>query len=232
MPFILIATFTMLNLFIAVVVNAMQSTYHELEAEHAEAAHAERVGIRVEDVPARLSDNEIAGAAADDHGVAGGIDLSLPINADIDADLLVNEVDFAREPQVVTFDTHGRSIRLLNNHLKSKFVRNGEQRFNAGGEQRLGFFADALVARRRISAEAFRIREYLDAVFSADPNANVIVTGDLNDGEGADFFEREFLTHSVVDRVFGSISLRNMLRYSIGQGFSSPRFSPCTTLCF
>lgn len=44
-PFILIATFTMLNLFIAVVVNAMQSRYHAVEAEHAEAAHAERVGL-------------------------------------------------------------------------------------------------------------------------------------------------------------------------------------------
>jgi voltage-gated sodium channel len=44
-PFILIATFTMLNLFIAVVVNAMQSKYHEVEAEQLEAAHAERVGL-------------------------------------------------------------------------------------------------------------------------------------------------------------------------------------------
>jgi voltage-gated sodium channel len=41
-PFILIATFTMLNLFIAVVVNAMQSSYHEVEAAHAEEAHRER----------------------------------------------------------------------------------------------------------------------------------------------------------------------------------------------
>lgn len=41
-PFILLATFTMLNLFIAVVVNAMQSAAHEAEAEHAEAAHQER----------------------------------------------------------------------------------------------------------------------------------------------------------------------------------------------
>lgn len=47
-PFILISTFTMLNLFIAVVVNAMQSRYHEVEAEHAEAAHAERVSLLVE----------------------------------------------------------------------------------------------------------------------------------------------------------------------------------------
>lgn len=44
-PFILIATFTMLNLFIAVVVNAMQSRYHAVEAEYAEAAHVERVGL-------------------------------------------------------------------------------------------------------------------------------------------------------------------------------------------
>ena len=45
-PFILVATFTMLNLFIAVVVNAMQSRYYaeqeRLENEHAEAAHNER----------------------------------------------------------------------------------------------------------------------------------------------------------------------------------------------
>ncbi len=44
-PFILIATFTMLNLFIGVVVSAMQSSYHEMEAEQAEAAHAERAGL-------------------------------------------------------------------------------------------------------------------------------------------------------------------------------------------
>lgn len=41
-PFILIATFTMLNLFIAVVVNAMQSRYHEEEAAEAASAHNER----------------------------------------------------------------------------------------------------------------------------------------------------------------------------------------------
>jgi voltage-gated sodium channel len=41
-PFILLATFTMLNLFIAVVVNAMQSTYHDEEAAEARAAHVER----------------------------------------------------------------------------------------------------------------------------------------------------------------------------------------------
>ena len=46
-PFILIATFTMLNLFIAVVVNAMQS-YHEMEAEHAQTSHAEHADLLAE----------------------------------------------------------------------------------------------------------------------------------------------------------------------------------------
>ena len=46
-PFILIATFTMLNLFIAVVVNAMQS-YHDMEAEHAEASHSEHAELLAE----------------------------------------------------------------------------------------------------------------------------------------------------------------------------------------
>ena len=46
-PFILIATFTMLNLFIAVVVNAMQS-YHEMESEHAEANHTEHAELLAE----------------------------------------------------------------------------------------------------------------------------------------------------------------------------------------
>ena len=46
-PFILIATFTMLNLFIAVVVNAMQS-YHDREAEHAEKSHTEHAELLAE----------------------------------------------------------------------------------------------------------------------------------------------------------------------------------------
>ena len=135
----------------------------------------------------------------------GQVDLSQPFRADIQADLEIDDVEFARKPLVVNVSAHSRRILLINNHLKSKFVRDGEARFNAGGQQRKSFFADALEARRRISGEAFRIRAYLDAAFEADQAALIIVAGDLNDGAGADFFEENFLTHSVVDRVFGSV---------------------------
>ena len=46
-PFILIATFTMLNLFIAVVVNAMQN-YRDMEAGHVEASHSEHAELLAE----------------------------------------------------------------------------------------------------------------------------------------------------------------------------------------
>lgn len=60
-PFILVATFTMLNLFIAVVVNAMQSRYHAVEAKHAETAHAERVGLLEEVRALRAEIQELTG---------------------------------------------------------------------------------------------------------------------------------------------------------------------------
>jgi voltage-gated sodium channel len=46
-PFILIATFTMLNLFIGVVVSAMQS-YHDAEAEHMEGTRTEHAELLAE----------------------------------------------------------------------------------------------------------------------------------------------------------------------------------------
>ena len=68
-PFILIATFTMLNLFIAVVVNAMQSRYHEVEAEHAKAAHAERVGLLEEVRALRTDVNALTSMTRRDQGL-------------------------------------------------------------------------------------------------------------------------------------------------------------------
>lgn len=137
--------------------------------------------------------------------VIGPIDLTQPFRADVNADLMVDDVGFARPPQVVTVTAHSQQFLVMNNHLKSKFVRNGQTLFNAGGAHRLSFFSEALMARRRISGEAYRIRAFLDAMFNINPAALAIVAGDLNDGEGADYFEENFLTHSVVDRIFGSI---------------------------
>jgi hypothetical protein len=131
-----------------------------------------------------------------------------PFIADTNADLQLEEVDFARVPQVIRFEAHGQAFTLINNHLKSKFVNRGRSLFEAGGQDRLEYFSKSLIARRRISGEAYRLRTFMDRILE-DPEANIIVAGDLNDGPGSDYFEENFLTHSVVDRIFGSIFHRD-----------------------
>ena len=64
-PFILVATFTMLNLFIAVVVNAMQA-YHEMEAEHAGASHSEHAELLAEVRALRADLQALKSERADD----------------------------------------------------------------------------------------------------------------------------------------------------------------------
>ena len=142
---------------------------------------------------------------AEGDAAIGDIDLDAPFIADINADLALDEVDFARVPQIISFQFDGQSFTLINNHLKSKYVNDGESLFSAGGQDRLEYFRLSLIARRRISGEAYRLRTFIDRLLEHDPAANIILCGDLNDGPGSDYFERNFLTHSVVDRVFGSI---------------------------
>lgn len=127
-------------------------------------------------------------------------------DADTDGDSVIeSDTKFARVPQVVEIEAHGETIRIVNCHLKSKFVRDGESLFKGSQAEQLEFIRAALVNRRRISAEAFRIRTYLDELFAENADRLILVNGDLNDGPGFDFFERRFLTHSVVDLVFGSV---------------------------
>ncbi|MFD1343585.1 endonuclease/exonuclease/phosphatase family protein [Litorisediminicola beolgyonensis] len=124
--------------------------------------------------------------------------------ADVNGDLLLETYDFTRLPLVIDVDpAAGQPLRVVVLHTKSKHVHNGEAIFR-NPATRQQFIADAMLARRRISAEAFRLRGYLDALLMEDGDARVLVTGDFNDGPGRDFFERSYLTHNVTDILLGS----------------------------
>lgn len=132
------------------------------------------------------------------------LDLQQEWSADVNGDLLLEPYDFTRQPLVVDVEpTEGPAFRIIDLHTKSKYVHGGKALFN-NPEKKQTFIAQAMMARRRISAEAFRLRTYLDDLLKDEPNAHIIVTGDFNDGPGQDFFERSYLTHNVTDILLGS----------------------------
>lgn len=153
------------------------------------------------------TDRDVASAViADNSGMIVQLDADYPADTDGDG-VLETDTSFARVPLVADVVANGNNIRIINCHFKSKFVSNGERLFNGTQAERLEFIRAALVNRRRISAEAFRVRSYLDELFDANPDRLILLAGDLNDGPGFDFFERQYITHSVVDITFGSVLL-------------------------
>ena len=126
-----------------------------------------------------------------------------PWMSDVDGDAVLEEYRFTRTPLVVNFAFGQRQLQVIVGHTKSNFINNGKQMWN-DPQQKQNYIVTALKDRRRISAEAMRIRSYIDHVLAQTPGANLIVMGDMNDGPGLDYFEKNFLTHNVVDILFGS----------------------------
>lgn len=132
-------------------------------------------------------------------------------DSDIDGDGVAEPYKFTRLPLVIEGDSNdGEKCRIITMHTKSNYVQNGETMWNAPAK-RQKFINLALENRRRISSEAMRIRMYLDELIISNPNANIIINGDLNDGPGLDYFELRYLTHNVIDIILGSTFAYNLL---------------------
>jgi endonuclease/exonuclease/phosphatase family metal-dependent hydrolase len=128
----------------------------------------------------------------------GEVRFDVPFPVDIDGDLHLARYELTREPLLfdVTDAASGKPVRIVNLHLKSKYVHMGEQLWRDPAT-RIDFVRAALEARRRISAEAMRVRAYLDELLAEDGKRRIVVCGDLNDGPGSDYFEQHYLTHNL-----------------------------------
>lgn len=132
------------------------------------------------------------------------LDLAEDWDVDVNGNMFLQAYDFTRVALVVDATLPaGRIIRIIVLHTKSKYVHRGESKWK-DPLRRQEFIIEALLARRRISAEGFRLRTYLDNLLQDDLQHPIIVTGDFNDGPGRDYFERSYLTHNVTDIVLGS----------------------------
>jgi endonuclease/exonuclease/phosphatase family metal-dependent hydrolase len=137
-------------------------------------------------------------------------DLIDPWEADVDGDAVIDQYAFTRTPLVVNLGVGGEELQVIGAHTKSNFINEGRELWE-DPSTRQNYVVAALKNRRRISTEGMRIRSYLDRRLIDEPEAPIIVLGDLNDGPGMDYFEERYLSHNVTDVIVGSAFARERI---------------------
>ena len=114
--------------------------------------------------------------------------------------------DHYRHPQVLVLDWHGQRVEFIGLHLKSKIVsRVQEQMWESGGDEREEFIEEAVKARIKLATEAANVRDYIDVKFKQVANPAIFVMGDLNDGPGKEYFEKNYLFFDLVSNIQGDV---------------------------
>lgn len=108
-----------------------------------------------------------------------------------------------RHPQTLCLNLGGAEIEVIGVHLKSKI--NKRKPFDSNSRLTESYVNTALKARVKLATEAYDVRRYIDRRFKQHPHPRIIVCGDMNDGPGKGYFEREFLFFDVVSNIQGDI---------------------------
>jgi endonuclease/exonuclease/phosphatase family metal-dependent hydrolase len=123
--------------------------------------------------------------------------------SDVDGDAFLEDYRFTRNPLLVDVTLGGNLLRIIVMHTKSSFVNKGRSMWE-NPNTRQNYVVEALKNRRRNSAEGMRLRKYVDSLLDQNLESRIVITGDLNDGPGLDYFEENYLTHNVTDILVGS----------------------------
>jgi hypothetical protein len=111
-----------------------------------------------------------------------------------------------RHPQVLVLDWNGQRVEFIGLHLKSKIVSpDQKQMWENGGDDRKEFIRIAIKNRIKLATEATNVRGYIDAKFNQIENPAIFVMGDLNDGPGKEYFERQYLFFDLLSNIQGDV---------------------------
>lgn len=113
-----------------------------------------------------------------------------------------------RHPQVLQLTIDGALVEVVGCHLKSKIntipVPPGAEAPDFF-DRHPALVADVMKSRTKLTTECVDVRHYIEGRFLSDPDAAIIVAGDLNDGPGKERVERRFLYHDLVSNLQGDI---------------------------
>jgi len=108
-----------------------------------------------------------------------------------------------RHPQTLLVKFGNVEIEVIGVHLKSKI--NMKQPFDAERTLKREYVDTALEARIKLATEAYDVRRYIEKRFEQHPNPRILVCGDMNDGPGRGYFEREYLFFDLVSNIQGDV---------------------------
>ncbi|MCL4202024.1 MAG: hypothetical protein KJ000_05995 [Pirellulaceae bacterium] len=109
-----------------------------------------------------------------------------------------------RHPQVLVVDLGGVRAEVIGGHFKSKLTTVGN--FHSPDEAKRKAFIEATLENRiKLATEAQNVRYYIDRRFKQERSPAVMVLGDLNDGPGKEFFERQFLFFDLLNNLQGDV---------------------------
>lgn len=130
--------------------------------------------------------------------IDSAIDFYEPWVIDIDNDGLKEHHKFYRKPLEVVFKigASGPKLRIIIVHTKSKAIFDVVDFHN--------FQKISLADRKRLVAQAYKLRERLDELIQEANPIPFIILGDMNDGPGLDPYEK-ILGRSFVETTLGSV---------------------------
>ncbi len=110
-----------------------------------------------------------------------------------------------RHPQILVMDIGGIMVEIIGVHLKSKINR--KSAFDDNDNLKPTYVDEALRARVKLATEANDVRQYIEQRFQQESEPRIIVCGDMNDGPGKKFFERQYLFFDLISNIQGDIFL-------------------------
>lgn len=121
-----------------------------------------------------------------------------------------------RHPQVLILNWQNTRIELIGLHTKSKFVSGGKSAWNSGDIKKNEFIKDAIKARIKMTTEISNVRNYIDKKFEQVSNPAILVMGDLNDGPGKEYIEKQYIFFDLLSNLQGDIfSAKKFLNHAL-----------------
>lgn len=121
---------------------------------------------------------------------------------DVDAAFGPGSASPGREPLVGVFGIGGQTVTIVGNHFKSK-----------GGDDPLFGVNDPPIriteVQRKLQAQV--VRDFVDTILDGDPDALVMVAGDLNDFQFAEPGEGSDHPVAILEGIGGGVPLTNLL---------------------